>query len=92
MWIGYTLVVAVVVFAKTVFWFRCAVRDVRVALASWVGLQLFAFVVAIGLGQWRGTGFFAALVAFGVASTMIVSAAVNAAHELGLKNGRHRQE
>ena len=84
-WIGYELVIAVVVFAKTVFYFRRTVRDVRAALASWVGLLLVAFFVAVGLSQSRDTDYFAALVALGIASGMIVSAAVNAAFELGLR-------
>jgi len=88
-WIGYELVIAVIVFAKTVFWFRRTVRDVRAALVSWVNLLLLlAFFAAIGLSQWRETGCFAALVAFGIASGIIVSAAVNAAYELGSGRGR----
>jgi hypothetical protein len=86
-WIGYELVIAVVIFAKTVFWFRRTVREVRAALASWVGLLLLAFFAAIGLSQWRETDYFAALVAFGLASGMIVSAAVNAAYKLGSGRG-----
>jgi hypothetical protein len=85
-WIGYELVIAVVVFAKTVFWFRRTVRDVRAALTSWVGLLLLAFFAAIGLSQYREPDYYAALVAFGIASGVIVSAAVNAAYGLGLKS------
>ena len=91
-WVVYELVVAIVVYAKTPFWFRREVRDSHAALASWVGLLLLAFFVAIGLSQWRETGFFAALVAFGLASAMIVSAAVNAAYEVGLKHGRRDRD
>jgi hypothetical protein len=88
-WVGYELVVAVVVFAKTVFWFRCSVRDARAALASWVGLLLLAFFAAMGLSQWCEQSFLAALVAFGLASAVIVGAAANAGYELGLRNAGH---
>ena len=87
LWIGYELVVAVFVLMKNVAWFRGRVRDVRAALASWVGLLLIAFFAAIGLSQWRETGHFAALVAFGLASGIIVSGAVNASYQLGLRSG-----
>ena len=87
-WIGYEVAVAVVVFAKTVFWFRRTVRDVKAALTSWVGLQLLAYFVAISISQQRQTGLLSALMAFGLASAMIVSAAVNAAYELGLKKSK----
>jgi hypothetical protein len=87
-WIGYELVVAVVVVAKTVFWFRRQFQVTRAGLESWVGLLLLAFFAAYGLSQWLEASFLAAMIAFGLASAMIVSAAVNAAHEVGLKDGR----
>ena len=87
-WVGYEIVIAVVVFAKNAFWFRRTVRDVRAALTSWEALLLLAFFVAIGISQQRQTGVLSALIAFGLASAMIVGAAANAAYGLGLKNGR----
>jgi len=84
-WIGYELVVAVVVFGKSVFWFRRQSRVTKAALESWVGLLVLAFFAAVGLSQWLEGSVFAPLVAFGLASGMIVSAAVNAAHEVGLR-------
>jgi hypothetical protein len=87
-WAGYVVIFAIIVFAKTIFWFRHTVRDVKAALTSWEGLLLLAFFVAIGISQQRQTGLLQPLVAFGLASAMIVGAAVNAAYGLGLKNGR----
>ncbi len=87
-WIGYEILVAAAVFTKSIFWFRGAVRDFRAALVSWVGLLLLAFFGALALGQWCDTSSLTPLVAFGLASGMIVSAAVNAAYELGTRNGR----
>ena len=91
-WIVYELVVAVVVFGKSVFWFRRQSRVTRAALESWVGLLVLAFFVAFGLSQWLGGSAFAPLAAFGLASAMIVSAAVNAAHEVGLRDGKRSRE
>ncbi len=91
-WIGYELVVAVVVFGKSVFWFRRQSRVTKAALESWVGLLVLAFFGAFGLSQWLGGSVFAPLVAFGLASGMIVSAAVNAAHEVGLRDGRRSRD
>ena len=91
-WIGYELVVGVVVFGKSVFWFRRQSRVSRAALESWVGLLVLAFFAAFGLSQWLGGSVFAALAAFGLASGMIVSAAVNAAHETGLRDGKRSRD
>ena len=86
-WVGYELAVAVIVITKTAFWFRRGARVTRAGLESWVGLLVVALCVAMGLGQWLESSLVAALVAFGLASALIVGAAVNAAYELGLKDG-----
>ena len=86
-WIGYEIVVAVVVYTKSVFWFRRQSQLTHAALQSWVGLLLLAFFTAYGLSQWLEASFLAAPIAFGLASAMILSAAVNAAYEAGLKDG-----
>lgn len=86
-WIGYEIAVAVVVYTKSILWFRRQFQVTRARLESWVGLLLVAFFAAYGLCRWLEASFLAALIAFGLASAMIVSAAVNAAHEAGLKGG-----
>ena len=91
-WTGYELVVALVVFGKSVFWFRRQSRVTKAALESWVGLLVLAFFAAFGLSQWLGGSVFAPLAAFGLASGMIVSAAVNAAHEVGLRDGKRSRD
>ena len=91
-WIGYEVVVAVVVLGKSVFWFRRQSRVTKAALESWVGLTVLAFFAAFGLNQWLEGSVLAPLVAFGLASGMIVSAAVNAAHEVGLRDGKRSRD
>ena len=87
-WIGYELVVGVVVCGKSVFWFRRQSRVTKAALESWGGLLVLAFFAAFGLSQWLGGSAFGPLIAFGLASAMIVSAAVGAAYEVGLREGK----
>lgn len=82
-WVGYEIVVAIAVFAKTILWFRTSLRGTGPRLESWVGMLLLAFFAALGLGWWRGPDFLAALIGFGLASAMIVSAAVNATNNAG---------
>ena len=108
-WIGYEIVVAVVVYTKSVFWFRRPFRvtgagreslvgrhvhpsvlrawRMQTALQSWLTLLMLAFFAAIGLSQWLETSSLAALIAYGLASGIIVTAAVNAACEVGLRLG-----
>ena len=86
-WAAYELVVGVVVFGKTVFWFRRQSRASKAALESWFGVLLVAFFAAFGLSHWLGGSLLAPLAAFGLASGMILSAAVNAAYEVGLRDG-----
>jgi len=91
-WIGYELVLAVAVFAKTALWFRRGVRATRSGLEGWVALLVLALFAAIGLNQWLETSPLAALLAFGLAGALIVGAAVNAAYEAGLKDGERGRD
>lgn len=84
-WIGFEALVAAVVFLKSVVWFRRAARTPRTALLSWEVLLLLAFFGALGIGEWRhgGPGL-ATMIGFLLAGAMILSAAVNAAYQVGL--------
>ena len=86
-WTGYEVALAVVVLAKSVSCLRRGARVTRAGLEGWVALAVFALFVALGLGLWLESSFLTGLIAFGLGCGIILSAAVNVAYQVGLKDG-----